>query len=280
MVTRSQVEEVFDTWRHSARRFSGLEAQAERRRSKSDSGLGDAGGGSSHSSPIRLNQPKVYWSKYRPKNHGQKVSHFVYAFFSKFKIQILAPKKKKQRRQKRIRARDMQGEEINVHLLLEPEEKLKLPRLFPSKHPVTYTTRPTIGSPTNDRRRFVNVVRPMTVFPNPPPPPNFTLLSQHKLNESLTSSQFPGRGRPPSPAPFRPTNPRHPPPVRPANFTVAGQSVNGASTQRENGANATGGGTGSALRVNLAGGSGWDLTAIRKGYQGNQKPGQQYARPV
>jgi hypothetical protein len=203
---------------------------------------------------------------------------FTRQFVFKFKIQILAPKK--QRRQKRIRARDMQAEEINVHLLLEPEEKLKLPRLFPSKHPVTYNTRPTIGSPTNERRRFANVVRPMTVFPNPPPPPNFAPLSQHKLNESLTNSQFPGRGRPPSPAPFRPTNPRNPPPVRPANFTVAGQSVNGASTQRENGANATGGGTGSALRVNLAGGSGWDLTAIRKGYQGNQKPGQQYARPV
>ena len=92
VVTRSQVEEVFDTWRHSARRFSGLEAQAERRRFKSDSGLGDAGGGSS---PIRLNQPKVYWSKDRPKNHGQKVSHFVYAFFfqnSKFKF--WRPKKK------------------------------------------------------------------------------------------------------------------------------------------------------------------------------------------
>jgi hypothetical protein len=72
------------------------------------------------------------------------------------------------------------------------------------------------------------------------------------------------RGRPPSPAPFPPQQQRQQ--MRPgqrntgnSNFSLAGQGVS------SNGYH--GGGPGSAsLRVNLAGGSGWDLTAIKRGY--------------
>lgn len=66
------------------------------------------------------------------------------------------------------------------------------------------------------------------------------------------------RVRPPSPVPFH--QPRQRPNQRNttnSNFSLAGQGVtNGYHV-----------GAGSAaLKVNLAGGSGWDLTAIKRGY--------------
>lgn len=125
----------------------------------------------------------------------------------------------------------------------------KLPKLGPSKSRVMMLESPP--HQREERRRFINVVRPLSYFPQPALPPNYVLPvktdSLYNSNQVNNSSNR-AAGRPPSPAPFN-RNQR-----RPANFTLAGNGYN----------NIVGGS--SALRVNLAGGSGWDLTAIRRGY--------------
>lgn len=145
----------------------------------------------------------------------------------------------------------------------------KLPKLVPSN-----TKGPTGGmnmllaSPPhhpnqppslNERRRFINVVRPLSYFPEPALPPNYILPVKPDINafsNSPNNAKLSG-GRPPSPAPFyNSNNRRRQQPNQAANFSLAGQGVMGANTT-----------TGSSnMKLNLAGGSGWDLTAIRRGY--------------
>lgn len=122
----------------------------------------------------------------------------------------------------------------------------------------------------NQRRRFVTVVRPYSYFPEPALPPNFTPPVLNNPTNGvfvLQNNNSPaGRTRPPSPAPF-------------ANNNHATAAVNGRRQQQQHfavagqGVGGGGGGGGasspSALKVNLAGGSGWDLTAIRRGYDSN-----------
>ncbi|XP_045026518.1 uncharacterized protein LOC116930012 isoform X4 [Daphnia magna] len=82
----------------------------------------------------------------------------------------------------------------------------------------------------------------------PPVKPNASpMIQQHNPVQ---------RGRPPSPAPFHRQRPNQRN-ISNSNFSLAGQGVaNGYHV----------GGGSSSLKVNLAGGSGWDLTAIKRGY--------------
>ena len=112
----------------------------------------------------------------------------------------------------------------------------------------------------NERRRFINVVRPLSYFPEPALPPNFFLPvkpDNNAFSNSPNNNAKLSGGRPPSPAPFyNSNNRRRQQPNQAANFSLAGQGVMGANTS-----------TGSSnMKLNLAGGSGWDLTAIRRGY--------------
>lgn len=98
-------------------------------------------------------------------------------------------------------------------------------------------------SPT-ERRRFVTVVRPFSVFPDPPLPPNFFRSgSNFPFNDDSRAAG----GRPPSPAPFGRRN-------------VGPMSLNGVPLRHDARL------PNRPMRVNLAGASGWDLTAIRRGY--------------
>ena len=126
----------------------------------------------------------------------------------------------------------------------------------PQSHMAEYGNNPL------QRRPFVTVVRPYSYFPEPSLPPNFTPSVLNNANGVFVvqNSPNPGRTRPPSPAPFN--------------------NANNAGSRRQMGINnrvggdhfgVAGQGVGvgplsSALKVNLAGGSGWDLTAIRRGY--------------
>ena len=164
-------------------------------------------------------------------------------------------------------------------------QRVTLPRIYPSK-PLMGAGRGSnhhhhhhsgAFSPPFERQRFINVVRPLSVFPDPPLPPNYTFSSSKFDNYPPSSQQHHQqqqqqqqmvRGRPPSPAPFPKTKP-----LRPTNFAVSGRGVNGVAVSNGAGLRNDKNLTGSALRVNLAGGSGWDLTAIRRGYapvKGNQ----------
>lgn len=128
----------------------------------------------------------------------------------------------------------------------------KLPKIG-NKKPSRQSTMHSLVSPpghnVEERRRFVTVVRPLSVFPEPALPPNYTppMIQQHNPVQ---------RGRPPSPAPFHRQRPNQRN-ISNSNFSLAGQGVaNGYHV----------GGGSSSLKVNLAGGSGWDLTAIKRGY--------------
>lgn len=127
-----------------------------------------------------------------------------------------------------------------------------------------------------EKRRFVTVVRPLSVFPEPALPPNYTppvfnynQQPQQQQQSNGFSNRYhdfspgvqlhhPVRGRPPSPAPFQRQQrlPNNRGGIN-GNFSLAGQGV-GYDQQQAPGS--------AALRVNLAGGSGWDLTAIKRGY--------------
>lgn len=161
----------------------------------------------------------------------------------------------------------------------------KLPRIGPKK-PSRQSTMHSLNSPPTshaqlqpleERRRFVNVVRPLSVFPEPALPPNYTPPVFNTANKeqqssfnnryhdysSMVTQHHPVRGRPPSPAPFprqqqqRSNNQRLT--GSNSNFSLSGQGVgNGYGDHHAPGS--------AALRVNLAGGSGWDLTAIKRGY--------------
>ena len=164
----------------------------------------------------------------------------------------------------------------------------RLPRIG-KKKPSRQSTMHSLISPpgcTNvveEKRRFVTVVRPLSVFPEPALPPNYTpsVFStsssgnngagsynnryddfSHMIQQHNPVIQ---RGRPPSPAPFPQQQQRHQQRSNQrsnnSNFSLAGQGVGAGNGYQH------GGGPGSAaLRVNLAGGSGWDLTAIKRGY--------------
>jgi hypothetical protein len=165
----------------------------------------------------------------------------------------------------------------------------KLPRIGNKKKPSRQSTMHSLISPpgcTNvveEKRRFVTVVRPLSVFPEPALPPHYTpsVFSTSSSGNNGTGSYnnryddfshmiqqhnpVIQRGRPPSPVPFpqQQQQQRHQQRSNQrsnnSNFSLAGQGV-GNGYQH-------GGGPGSAaLRVNLAGGSGWDLTAIKRGY--------------
>lgn len=129
-----------------------------------------------------------------------------------------------------------------------------------------------------ERRRFVTVVRPLSVFPEPALPPNYTPpvlytsqsngLSNRYHDFSPVQSQPPVvRGRPPSPAPFQQQRQRILNPMGGgSNFSLAGQGMTTAAANHQ-GSDGNINKTGSAaLKFNLAGGSGWDLTAIKRGY--------------
>ena len=143
-------------------------------------------------------------------------------------------------------------------------ERQRLPRLVPSnKHRSILLNSPPHNATAghggrglenlDERRRFINVVRPLSFFPEPALPPNYVLpVKNEHLSISQVNSSSTRTGRPPSPAPFN-----RQPPARRQNFSVAGQGV---------GANGYSNGGSGSLKINLAGGSGWDLTAIRRGY--------------
>ena len=134
---------------------------------------------------------------------------------------------------------------------------------------------PPATNPTDEKRRFVTVVRPLSVFPEPALPPNYTpsvFSTSSSNNGGSYSNRYDDfshmiqqhnpvqRGRPPSPAPFPQQRQQQRPNQRnigQSNFSLAGQGV---------GNGYHGGPSSAALRVNLAGGSGWDLTAIKRGY--------------
>lgn len=149
----------------------------------------------------------------------------------------------------------------------------KLPRLGAKKasrqstmHSLNSPPAAGHAQPQEERRRFITVVRPLSVFPEPALPPNYTPTVQHLNNTgsnglsnryldfSQSVQHHPVRGRPPSPAPFHRQQQRMTNRIN-GNFGLAGQGV--ASDNQPGSA---------ALRVNLAGGSGWDLTAIKRGY--------------
>lgn len=125
-----------------------------------------------------------------------------------------------------------------------------------------------------ERRRFVTVVRPLSVFPEPALPPNYTPPVLYTSQSNGTSNRYHDfspvqsqqpvvRGRPPSPAPFQQQQRQRIHPIgtvgMQSNFSLAGQGVgNPTYDATKNGS--------AALKVNLAGGSGWDLTAIKRGY--------------
>lgn len=142
-------------------------------------------------------------------------------------------------------------------------DRHKLPRLNPSNKsrsimlnsPPHYPASRQRVERLDERRRFINVVRPYSFFPEPALPPNYVLpvKSEPLYVSQLSNSST--RGRPPSPAPFSRQQQR-----RQTNFSVAGQGVGAGTNGYTNGSGSA------ALRVNLAGGSGWDLTAIRRGY--------------
>lgn len=154
---------------------------------------------------------------------------------------------------------------------------MKLPRIGGPKKPSRQSTMHSMPSPPashaqlqplEERRRFINVVRPLSVFPEPALPPNYIppVLSQQRTSfndryhdySSLVTQ--PVRGRPPSPAPFNRQQPRSQQQRMAgsnSNFSLSGQGVGGYGDHTSGSA---------ALRVNLAGGSGWDLTAIKRGY--------------
>ncbi|XP_046656401.1 uncharacterized protein LOC124349668 isoform X3 [Daphnia pulicaria] len=213
-VSRSEVLEVFDSWRNSAAGSS-----------NADSGIDQVYSSSSTSGT----QP--------------------------------SPTKKKEGRPA-IRKRNSKTETTGVmNNQGGVNANHKLPRIG-NKKPSRQSTMHSLISPpamnnVDEKRRFVTVVRPLSVFPEPALPPNYTPHMVQQYNPVQ-------RGRPPSPAPFPPQQQRQQ--MRPgqrntgnSNFSLAGQGVS------SNGYH--GGGPGSAsLRVNLAGGSGWDLTAIKRGY--------------
>ena len=131
----------------------------------------------------------------------------------------------------------------------------KLPRLVGQRKATQQSLASQHASQTSqqmeEKRRFVTVVRPLSFFPEPVPPPNFTPMVTHR--------EPPVKGRPPSPAPFSRQNPlpqsqrpralAHP---QPGDFSLSGNGYGSAS-----------------LRLQLVGGgSGWDLTAIKRGYNG------------
>ena len=128
----------------------------------------------------------------------------------------------------------------------------RLPRLGGRK-----ATQQSLQSQTSqqmeEKRRFVTVVRPLSFFPEPAPPPNFTPTVNSR-------DGGPVKGRPPSPAPFsrqvplpQSQRPRAVPHQQAAgDFALSGNGYGSAS-----------------LRLQLVGGgSGWDLTAIKRGYNG------------
>lgn len=135
------------------------------------------------------------------------------------------------------------------------EDKFKLPRLYPAKISLNgggagLANQLTPTSP--ERKRFITVVRPLSVFPDPLPPPNYSAFNAIQENLSDFSQNGAAAGG-------KQRNVR-----QAANFSIAGQSVvNGNAVQRDNNVALK-----SALKVNLAGGSGWDLTAMKR----NQKP--------
>lgn len=149
-----------------------------------------------------------------------------------------------------------------------PERKSKLPRLNAGAN--GGAQRPDV-----ERRRFMTVVRPFSVFPEPALPPNFAIVANKVPDSWGTSGSQITRGRPPSPAPFARANVARP--GRPTQFTINGQGAFNRSLSEDRAAakNAAAAGVvaagripGSALmRLNLAGGSGWDLTAIRRSYK-------------
>ena len=102
----------------------------------------------------------------------------------------------------------------------------------------------------NERRRFVTVVRPSSVFPDPPLPPNFFRSPNNSpFNDDSRAAAAAATtgGRPPSPAPF--------------GRRMAGpMSLNGVPLRHDARLPHR------SMRINLAGASGWDLTAIRRGY--------------
>lgn len=134
----------------------------------------------------------------------------------------------------------------------------RLPRLVGRKgtqHSLNSQQASQTSQHMEDRRRFVTVVRPLSFFPEPVPPPNFTPTVNHRASDGP-----PVKGRPPSPAPFgrqaplpQSQRPRAAPhPAANGDFSLSGNGYGSAS-----------------LRLQLVGGgSGWDLTAIKRGYNG------------
>ncbi|KAI9559854.1 hypothetical protein GHT06_013861 [Daphnia sinensis] len=151
----------------------------------------------------------------------------------------------------------------------------KLPKIGNKKTSRQSTMHSLISPPghsVEERRRFVTVVRPLSVFPEPALPPNYTpsvFSTCTSNNDGAYSNRYDDfspmiqqhnpvqRGRPPSPAPFHRQRPNQRN-ISNSNFSLAGQGV------ASNGYHVGGGS--SSLKVNLAGGSGWDLTAIKRGY--------------
>jgi len=121
------------------------------------------------------------------------------------------------------------------------------------------------GNNPSQRRPFVTVVRPYSYFPEPALPPNFTPPVLNNANGVFVVQNSPaaGRTRPPSPAPFNSNNAAS---RRQMGINNNRGGVGGADHFGVAGQGVGAGALSSALKVNLAGGSGWDLTAIRRGY--------------
>ena len=136
-----------------------------------------------------------------------------------------------------------------------PERRLKLPRIDPLTNQRNSPS-PTGGGANGAQRRFVTVVRPFSVFPDPPLPPNFTPSVSVINARHRSSSRGGGIGRPPSPAPF---GRRAPGPIALNGVPVRGRPQPALVPP-----------VSAHMRLNLAGGGGWDLTAIRRGYNTNQ----------